>query len=59
MHFMQRTYNFILLFRKFLIDFLYRSFLRDLQKTYNDALVMNTCSIGSAIASCFIKRVSS
>ncbi|CAF3967066.1 unnamed protein product, partial [Rotaria sp. Silwood1] len=32
------------------------SFLRDLQQIYNDSLLINTCSIGSAIASCFIKR---
>ncbi|CAF4927692.1 unnamed protein product, partial [Rotaria sp. Silwood1] len=34
------------------------SFLRDLQQIYNDSLLINTCSIGSAIASCFIKRKS-
>ncbi|CAF3258899.1 unnamed protein product [Rotaria sp. Silwood2] len=34
------------------------SFLRDLQQIYNDSLLNNTRSIGSAIASCFIKRKS-
>ncbi|CAF1044911.1 unnamed protein product [Rotaria magnacalcarata] len=34
------------------------SFLRDLQQIYNNSFVNNTCSIGSAIASCFIKRKS-
>ncbi|CAF3661359.1 unnamed protein product [Rotaria sordida] len=34
------------------------SFLRDLQQIYNDSLLINTYSIGSAIASCFIKRKS-
>ncbi|CAF4237262.1 unnamed protein product, partial [Rotaria sordida] len=33
-----------------------KSFLRDLQQIYNDSLLINTYSIGSAIASCFIKR---
>ncbi|CAF1238864.1 unnamed protein product [Adineta steineri] len=34
------------------------SFLRDLQQIYDDPSLMNTCSIGSAIAACFIRRKS-
>ena len=34
-----------------------RSFLRDLEKVSDDPSLINTCSIGSAIADCFIKRV--
>ncbi|CAF0804272.1 unnamed protein product [Adineta ricciae] len=34
------------------------SFLRDLQQIYDDPSITNTCSIGSAIAACFIKRKS-
>ncbi|CAF5002859.1 unnamed protein product [Rotaria sp. Silwood1] len=35
------------------------SFLRDLQQIYDDSSLTHACSIGSAIAACFIKRVSS
>ncbi|CAF4269194.1 unnamed protein product [Rotaria sp. Silwood2] len=34
------------------------SFLRDLQQIYDDSSSINTCSIGSAVAACFIKRKS-
>ncbi len=56
MHFMLRKYTFICLFYQS-IDIISRSFLRDLQRIYDDPLLMNTYSIGSAIASCFIRRV--
>ncbi|CAF1109546.1 unnamed protein product [Adineta steineri] len=35
-----------------------RLFLRELQQIYANSLLINSCSVGSAIASCFIKRKS-
>ena len=58
MYFMLRKY-----IQKFIdcisdIQNFFRIFLRDLQQIYDQSSLVNTCSISSAIAACFIKRVS-